>query len=304
MNKREGSTKTFININKNKEQEIMRKATILILIAVLAFSSVAMAADKRASGSKKTYRDTDAVNIERVVKNSTGVALNKTAGFVVADTMQIGKSSYDYGWNAPARTLVTRDAAGNIHVAYINRELTDNSDRQVSYVYIVGGVRTGSGNVTGEGDLAYMPTVRTYQDGRAAISLRLRGTSPAGTKDFFVDQLAGFAIFVGKVGAGGDGTLDAFPQFAMGSDQRAWWASANLTTINPGKYSDDEGATWISSAANAWDMSGAAGWWTGTGVETTADGGSVAYWQYFDGAPNAAGDTVTTLPTNIANPAN
>ena len=115
----------------------MKKVTILLMIAVLAFGSVAMAADKRVSGPRKVFLDTDAVNINRVAKKSTGVALNKTAGTIAADTVQVAKSTYDYGWNAPTRTYVSRDADGNIHVVYPKRLLMNSSDRRVSYAYIV-----------------------------------------------------------------------------------------------------------------------------------------------------------------------
>ena len=290
--------------NKIKEQKVMKRVTIMLIIAVLAFSSALFAAGKKAGGprafSPMLMGDTiskEALAQLRSNRYNESLSLNKTAGFVVPDTLHTDLTTYDYGWNSPTRTMIKRDGSGGIHIVFANQELLDNSDRKVTYQYNIGRGVPGDENnvdVTSAGDFAYMPTVSTTSEDIAWISVRLRtdlGT-PAGTDDFFADIFAGFGLFVGN---GGFVPYDAFPQFAMSdATSRAWYISNSIADSLHVPYTDDGGATWVETAGLAWNMS-YAGRFAGSGIQTSYDGTQVAVFETFFDAEFAAGDTVPNV---------
>ena len=221
--------------NKIKEQKVMKKVTIMLIIAVLAFSSVLFAAGKKAGGpranSPRLIGDTisqEALAELRSKTRSESPSLNRAAGFVIPDTQHTDLTTYDFGWNSPTRTMVKRDGSGGIHIVFANQDLLNSSDRKITYQYNIGrgaGGAENNVNVTAAGDYAYMPTVSTTSADIAWVSVRLRtdlGTPP-GTDDFFADIFPGLGLFVGN---GGFVPYDAFPQFAMSdATDRAWYIS-------------------------------------------------------------------------------
>ena len=249
MNKREGSTKTFININKNKEQEIMRKATILILIAVLAFASVALAGkgdrDKNGTLTKKvitvdpneTYTSVNA-GASGIKARTKGALIRKTAtgaSFIFPEA-----SVYDYGTNSGNRTQVDVSDNGNVHLTAHIRTLTSSNDRHVIYWYNPGEISELDTDVSPAA--TGWPSIGVLADGRATITYHIDSASVQ------IDAVEGFGIFSSKGEPNGGGSV--WMSHQVGSDDVMWFLT-NRWDVNtwPGDTtrvwtSSDDGTSW------------------------------------------------------------
>ena len=229
----------------------MKKATVLVLIGVLAFASTALAGkgkrDKNGALNKKiitvepnasTYTSVD-YKAQRIKPRTKGASIRKTAAGTKLDFPVT--SVYDYGWSSGIRDFVDVSDNGNVHLTVFVRPQASVDERRPVYWY----------NPGVEGEELFTPAteaegfgwsnVQVLSDGRATIVYHIDDMG------VLVDQAKGIGLFVNKPTPV---TGVIWMHHQVGSDDVIWYATNAWGLAEaPGSStrvwtSSDDGSNW------------------------------------------------------------
>ena len=229
----------------------MRKATVLVLIAVLAFASTVLAGkgnrDKHGYPTKRiVLLDLKALSstsvdykAPEITPGTKGALIRKTAAGTKLDFPVT--SVYDFGWVSGIRDFVDVSDNGNVHLTVFVMLTTDFTLRRPVYWYNPGVVDEEFFTPATEAEGFGWSNVQVLSDGRATIVYHIDDMG------VLVDQLEGFGGWVDKP-TPVEGAIWMHHQ--IGSDDIIWYATNAWNSVAvPGSStrvwtSSDAGDTW------------------------------------------------------------
>ena len=281
----------------------MKKVTIVLIIAVLAFSTVLFAAERRDVRKELQPKlapigdNAEIISALRARAGNVRTLAKAANGFVAADTFHTAGTTYDYGWNALTKQYIITDALGFQHITFMrSTTLNDAATRRVYYQFEIDDNSLQVGvNVTPLGQGSGWPSIDVTSDGRAVINNHF-----GLVKRLHVDQAPGYGFFASNPHPHDPAQNPLFPSLVVDQNiDRVYWWSTGVTYTAFGDsqavyFTDDEGVSWDSTAI-AWDYTGTGSIFSGSAIAISQDYSSMAVWQRFDDVPNMTGDSTDII---------
>ena len=282
----------------------MKNLIAILILAVLAFSTVLFAAERRDVRKELQLKlapigdNAEVISALRARAGNVRTLSKAAIGFVAADTFHTAGTTYDYGWNGLTKQYIITDAMGFQHIAFHRRtNLNSGETRRVYYQFEIDDNALQVGvDVTPLGQGSGWPSIDVTSDGRAVIN-----NHSGLVERLHVDQAPGFGLFASNPHPMDPSGNPLFPSLVVDQDiDRVyfWSTGAAYTAFGDSQvvyFTDNEGVSWDSTASVAWDYTGPGSYWSGSAIAISQDNSSIAVWQRYDAAPNMAGDTTDII---------